>query len=87
LHIFSEIFVWSEDDISSILFKGSTAGHDDSCLLARKLKEFESAGFVVKNGQKIIHEENSIRFIREVIGVARGGAHQRTQFGPERGAK
>ena len=49
--------------VSSILFKGSTAGHDDSCLLARKLKEFEAAGFVVKDGQKSIHEENTVAFV------------------------
>jgi hypothetical protein len=57
--------------VSSILFKGSTAGHDDSCLLTRKLKEFEAAGFVVKDGEKSIHEENSIRFMREVIGMSK----------------
>jgi hypothetical protein len=56
---------------SSILFEGSTAGHDDSCLLARKLKEFEAAGFIVKDGQKSIHDENSIRFMREVIGMSK----------------
>jgi hypothetical protein len=53
------------------LFEGSTAGHDDSCLLARKLKEFEAAGFIVKDGQKSIHDENSIRFMREVIGMSK----------------
>jgi hypothetical protein len=39
--------------------------------LAEKLKEFEAAGFVVKDGQKSIHEESSIRFMREVIGMSK----------------
>jgi hypothetical protein len=46
-------------------------GHDDSCLLDEKLKEFEAAGFVVKDGQKSIHKENRIRFMREVIGMSK----------------
>jgi hypothetical protein len=39
--------------------------------LVGKLKEFEAAGFVVKDGQKSIPEENSIRFMREVIGMSK----------------
>jgi hypothetical protein len=48
--------------VSSILFEGNTAGHDDSCLLARKLKEFEAAGFIVKDGQKRILYTTKIAF-------------------------
>ena len=50
---------------------GSTAGQYDSCLLENKLKEFEAAGFVVKEGHKSIHSEDSIRFMREVIGAGK----------------
>jgi hypothetical protein len=50
---------------------GSTAGQFDSCLLENKLKEFEAAGFVVKEGHKSIHSEDSIRFMREVIGAGK----------------
>jgi hypothetical protein len=35
--------------------------------LKRKLKEFEEAGFVVRDGEKSIHDPESIRFMREVI--------------------
>jgi hypothetical protein len=50
---------------------GSTAGQFDSCLLANKLKDFEAAGFVVKEGHKSIHDKDSIRFMREVIGAGK----------------
>ena len=35
--------------------------------MKRKLKEFEEAGFVVRDGEKSIHDPESIRFMREVI--------------------
>jgi hypothetical protein len=35
--------------------------------LKRKLKEFEEAGFVVRDGEKSIQDPESIRFMREVI--------------------
>jgi hypothetical protein len=49
-----------EDDRMTYIMLGSTAGQFNSCLLENKLKEFEAAGFVVKEGHKSIHDEDSI---------------------------
>jgi hypothetical protein len=42
-------------------------GQSDSCVLKKKLKEFEVAGFVVRKEEKSIHDPESIRFMRDVI--------------------
>lgn len=51
--------------------EGSTAGQYDSCVLQKKLDEYEAAGFIVKEGEKSIHDKESIRFMREVIGAGK----------------
>ena len=47
--------------------KGLPAGQYDSCVLQKKLEEFEKAGFKVQEGEKSIHSAESICFMREAI--------------------
>jgi hypothetical protein len=47
--------------------KGLPAGQYDSCVMQKKVKEFEKTGFTVQEEEKSIHSAESICFMHDVI--------------------